>query len=223
MLRKKQEAVQESRRVFLLLCLLLFCWVLLFWLTTEKRKFVWRIICSETLPCFVAGQATDSCFCFLQRKDFYGYLGPPPRLPYCDLKKGEDFYFYGYLGPPPRLPYCGWFQEKSWFLLLRLPWTPSKIAVLWFEEKGWFLLLRLAWTPSKIAVFRFWREKKGKGFYGGTLPTSCAVRVFKERFLRRYATHELRRTCFQRKEEFLRWYTQTTPYVFSDKGSSYGC
>jgi len=204
-LRKKQEAVQESRRVFLLLCLLLFCWVLLFWLTTEKRKFVWRIICSETLPCFVAGQATDSCFCFLQRKDFYGYLGPPPRLPYCDLKKGEDFYFYGYRGPPPRLPYCGWFQEKSWFLLLRLPWTPSKIAVLWFEEKGWFLLLRLAWTPSKIAVFQFWREKrkkKRKGFYG--------------------STYELRHTCFLRKVSTAVRYLRATPYVFSEEEGSYG-
>jgi len=36
-----------------------------------------------------------------------------------------------------------------------------------------------------------------KGFYGDTLPMSYAVRVFKEEFLWRYATHELRRTCFK--------------------------
>jgi len=102
---------------------------------------------------------------------FYGYLGPPPRLPYCDLKKKVGFCFYGWLGPPPRLPYSGFGEKKK-----------GKVST--------------AVRYLRAAPYVFLK----KGFYGGTLRTSYAVRVFRERKSSYGGTLKLRHTCFRTKE-----------------------
>jgi len=106
---------------------------------------------------------------------FYGYLGPPPRLPYCDLKKKVGFCFYGWLGPPPRLPYSG-FGEKKGKVSTAVRYLRAAPYV--FLKKGFYggTLLYARATPYVFSQ---------KGRVPTAVHPNYAVRVFGQRkFLR---------------------------------------
>jgi len=69
---------------------------------------------------------------FLKIKVFYGYFGPPPRLPYCDFKEREGFYFYSYSELPPRLLYCD-FKEREGFYFYSYSGPPPRLP---YQERS---------------------------------------------------------------------------------------